>query len=170
MNIILYGFKGCGKTYFGQKLALAVDRPFIDTDHLLIESFKTEGGLEESAAAIYRKIGEKGFRELESRTISKLSGVKNSIIAVGGGTVLQPDIASLLKSMGCLIFLDTGLKTILGRQIETALGPLEPLYNARYPIYLSLADDCIATDDLDEKGVLETLAQIVKQRTSHGFK
>lgn len=171
MNIILFGFKGCGKTYFGQKLALATNRSFIDTDTLLIDKWKKDGGMENTCPDIYRVIGEDGFRRLESKIVASLIDVSGAIIAVGGGTVLNPENVNQLKKNGRFAFLDTSLATILSRKLVTALGPLDKLYTERYPIYNAINAVRINVDSLTENEVIEALISIVQQRTpSHGIK
>ena len=39
MNIVLFGYKKCGKTYFGLKVAQKLHMNFIDSDHLIEELF-----------------------------------------------------------------------------------------------------------------------------------
>ncbi|MBI3236336.1 MAG: hypothetical protein HYZ48_01300 [Chlamydiales bacterium] len=39
MNTILIGFKSCGKTYFGKKLAEHLSLPFIETDSLIEKEY-----------------------------------------------------------------------------------------------------------------------------------
>ena len=171
MNIVLFGFKGCGKSYFGQKLALALERPFIDTDLLIVERWNKGGGKEKTPSEIYRKIGERAFRDLETKTIASLNESSDSIIAVGGGAVINPENVMMLRKNGRMIFLDTSLATVLSRNIDTALGPLEKLYAERYPIYHSIAADKINIDALTENEVLRSLIVLAQQRTpTYGIK
>ena len=44
MNIVLFGFTGCGKTHFAKRLSDAVKRPFLDTDDLIVELYKEQTG------------------------------------------------------------------------------------------------------------------------------
>src|SRR5689334_18525522 len=103
MNLLLFGFKASGKTHFGQLLAHKMHRPFIDTDDLLLELYKKETGQSKKAKQIYEKLGEKGFRELEKRTLYLLKEVQNSIIALGGGAVLDPENVLFLQKVGALV-------------------------------------------------------------------
>jgi shikimate kinase len=171
MNVVLFGFKGCGKSYFGAKLSRAINLPFIDTDTLLVEKWKRDGGKENSPPEIYRVIGEGGFRELESKVIASLADVRNSVIAVGGGTVLNAGNVLVLSRNGRFVFLDTTLETILSRKLVTALGPLEKLYKERYPIYTSIEAVKITPDTLTDDEVINALTHIAQQRNlPHGIK
>lgn len=170
MNIVLFGFKGCGKTYFGQKLAQAIDRPFIDTDQLLVDRWKKEGRKEKTIPEIYRSIGEPTFRQMEALAIASLCNVQNSVIAVGGGSVLNPANLKQLQRIGQLVFLDASLETILSRKIDTALGPIERLYAERDPLYRTIPAARISVDSLNETEVVRALARIAQQRTPpHGI-
>lgn len=167
MNIILFGFKGCGKSFFGHKLALAMDRPFIDTDRLLIDRWMNEGNKETTAPEIIRKTGNAVFRQMESHIIASLDKVQNSVIAVGGGAVLDPENVKLLREIGRLAFLDTSLETVLNRKLDTALGSLEKLYEERYPIYSSIEAARIDVDSLTNEEVIGSLISLAQLRTPH---
>jgi shikimate kinase len=75
-NWLLIGFKSCGKTTLGQKLAQALDWPFLDTDQAL-------GG---HTDALYRELGERQFRQRERELVESLVGTRRTVIAAGGGT------------------------------------------------------------------------------------
>ena len=42
MNIFLFGFKKCGKTYFGLKVAQKLHRDFINSGHLIEQLYTAE--------------------------------------------------------------------------------------------------------------------------------
>ena len=56
MNLILFGFKSCGKTTFGQKLSQQLGIPFIDTDRII------EGKVNMSCSEFYQLHGDAAFR------------------------------------------------------------------------------------------------------------
>ncbi len=99
MNIVLIGFRGTGKSTVGKLLANRLKRDFIDTDEYIE---KTTG---KTIKDIFEKEGEEGFRKTEAETITKLSKMKNKIIAAGGGVVIYDEIVKKLKSNGFLILL-----------------------------------------------------------------
>lgn len=132
MNLILFGFKGVGKTYYGRKLAAESGRPFIDTDELL-------GNPRE----LYKRLGETKFREEESKVIHGLVGTKGAIIAVGGGAILHN--GEVLKSLGTLVYLDLEPRI----DPETAFD-YKKAYIERKPIYESI-DAIRITDDVMPK-------------------
>ena len=130
MNLILFGFKSCGKTTLGKMIADRLNRPFFDTDHMLEEYYQKQTGEKLRFRDIYKKIGEEAFRTLESEIVQKLKTVQNSIIALGGGMILNPGAASFLEKLGQLVYLkvskDTLKKRILIKEIPPFLNPKDP--------------------------------------------
>ncbi len=96
--IILCGFKSCGKTYFGKKLAHELGAFFIDTDELIA------GGQNIRDLASF--LGETKFRDLESFVIKSIQINKDTIIATGGGVVLRKTNIDFLKKLGPIVYLE----------------------------------------------------------------
>lgn len=148
MNLILFGFRGCGKTYYGRRLAEKLQKPFFDTDAILVGFHK---GPEITPRAIYQTFGEKYFRALETEAILSLTAVQDSIIALGGGAVLNSDNLKILQPLGELIYLEAKFETI-----EPRVGPLRALYEERKPLYESIPARKISVEK-PESHVLEEL-------------
>lgn len=142
MNTLLFGFKGSGKTYLGRLLAKEKGLPFIDTDDRLCALYG--GGF--SIREIYQHLGEAAFRALEKRVIFSLAGVTHSIIALGGGAVLDPESVSFLKTLGSLIFVDASLELILSRGVQIPGQDIRRLYAERRPLYEAIATERIQAD------------------------
>lgn len=60
-HIILFGFKSCGKTYLGKKLAQQLGHSFLDTDLILEELYAQKYGKLLKCPQIYRQEGSKVF-------------------------------------------------------------------------------------------------------------
>ena len=106
MNIVLIGLKNSGKTTVGKDIARELSREFIDTDELLVKQYQEDTqNINITIADIHTAIGDAKFRELEYSTLSKLSKVKGSIIASGGGTYLIKKNIDVLQSLGKLYYL-----------------------------------------------------------------
>ena len=101
-NIILVGLKGTNKSEIGEELARRLKMKFIDTDEMM----KRESGLDLPELLI--KIGEKQFRSLENNIIKKILNVSNTVIVVGGGSILNGKNIKALKQNGLVISLITG--------------------------------------------------------------
>ncbi|MFP4144489.1 MAG: shikimate kinase [Phycisphaeraceae bacterium] len=85
MNVILIGYRGSGKTTIGRKLADQLWKEFADVDDAVRRRFGID-----SIAEIWETHGEAAFREAEVETVRELLGRENHVIALGGGTVMQP--------------------------------------------------------------------------------
>lgn len=161
MNLILFGFKASGKTYFARRLSDLLKRTFIDTDELM----KEEIGAALSISQIYKKLGEKGFRELEAKKIGELS--PHPIIAVGGGAVLNPASVKHLQTLGQLVYLQASFETVRDRILKGPipafldskhlLDSLYQLYQERCLIYKTLPALRMDVDKLSEEAILGQL-------------
>ena len=117
-NIVLIGMPASGKTTVGKALAESLGRSFFDSDEEIV---KREGT---AVSEIFALKGEKYFRGCESEVIKELSALQSSVIATGGGAVLNPKNTDLLKENGKVFFLDRNLDDI-------AATPDRPLSSTR---------------------------------------
>lgn len=155
MNLILCGFKHTGKTYFGIRLAARLQLPFLDTDQLIEQQEGT------TCAAIVRARGEGAFRSLEEKIVLSLSP-QDSIIALGGGTPLNPALLPHLTRLGALVFLVQDLE-VLKERFRTLKKPsfldtmtFEEMVAERLPLYERLpAQKVILAKKTDEEVLKE---------------
>ncbi|MEA1940334.1 MAG: shikimate kinase [Candidatus Caldatribacteriota bacterium] len=96
-NIVLVGLEGTRKYEIGKELSEKLKMDFISTD----ESMKEESGLE--LPQLLKKVGENKFRLLESSIIEKISSTINTVIIVGGGSILDRNNIKKLKRHGLLV-------------------------------------------------------------------
>ncbi len=92
-NIALFGFMATGKSTVGQLVAKALGWAFVDIDTLI----------EEKAAKpitdIFASEGEQGFRAREHEQVLRAACMTHTVIATGGGVVLDPrNMQALAKS------------------------------------------------------------------------
>lgn len=170
MNIILFGFKGCGKTYFGKRLSALLKRPFIDTDDLLINLYKKRYGEPILISKIYQILGNKDFRELEKESVLQLHADDHAVIALGGGAILERANYDHLQKIGRLVYLQMQFETALKRAWHTHLpayvdhqNPIQSfheIYEERRPMYQTIPAPCIDVDLLNEQEVLSMLIRI----------
>lgn len=171
MNLLLFGFKASGKTHFGKLLSKQMKRPFIDTDEIIEELYRIHTGKDKQVRQIYKTLGELKFRSLEKQSLVLLKKIDNAVIALGGGSVIDPENVHLLQTIGALIYLKTSPETLKKRIFSEELPPIldheDPertfyqMVHEREPIYRSIPARTIDTDLLDEAGVLAALRSIL---------
>ena len=121
-TIILSGIKHSGKSTYGRELAESWNLPFYDLDDLIVELCRDDRGGERAVTwetrEIYRRLGKKGFQELELRALERLASEGElSVIALGGGTQENPEARRILSGMGILVYLYEEAQTLF-RRIE----------------------------------------------------
>jgi shikimate kinase len=85
MNIILIGYRGCGKTTLGKQVAQRQWLNFVDVDDETRKRFK--GAL---VADIWAEHGEAEWRRAEVEVTQELCARDGLVIALGGGTLMEP--------------------------------------------------------------------------------
>jgi shikimate kinase len=108
-NIALCGFMGTGKSSVGRVVAQQLHFDFLDTDAVI------EARAGRNIAAIFAEQGEAAFRELESRIVHELALRKRTVIATGGGLVVNPDNMASLKEHAYVVCLFASPETIWSR-------------------------------------------------------
>lgn len=176
MNVILFGFKNCGKTTLGKKIAHTMGRRFIDTDRLVEELYKNHSGQNLSCREIVKRIGEEGFRSLESDVIQQLKDVQDAIIALGGGLILDPENAAYLAKLGQLVYLKVSKETLkartLNRELPTYLDPLDPegsferIHEERLAKYEKILALSIDLETKTQDQVLQEICALIQKEES----
>lgn len=98
MNAALIGYRGCGKTTVGRKLADRLWRKFVDIDDLIVQ----KAG--KSIKDIFAQDGEEHFRQIESQVLAEAIKLEDHVIGLGGGTVMREQNRRLLKEAGVKTF------------------------------------------------------------------
>jgi shikimate kinase len=159
-GLYLAGFMASGKTTAGKALATELGWRFIDIDS------EIEQGEGMPISQIFRERGESVFRDLEAAVIRKhvrqVQSGHPSVIALGGGALIQPKNWQMLENNGVTIWLDCPLERVRQRIGDDTTRPLaaDPqrlaqLFEERRPIY-SRADfrieaDCDSVDEIVSK-------------------
>lgn len=165
-NIVLIGFSGTGKTTTGKLLAERLGKHFVDID---IEIEQTCGS---SVEDIFRLNGEQYFREQEHAVVRSMLQKRNTVIATGGGAILSPDNAAILKRCGVIVALQAPPEIILSRlENDTVARPLlnkpdrlqiiRKMLTDRAEKY-EIADYTVETGAFTPCGVVELLLEILK--------
>jgi shikimate kinase len=160
-NIFLVGPMGVGKSTIGRRLAATTGKRFIDSD----EEIERKTGVE--IDLIFEIEGEPGFRRRESRLIEELAGLKDIVLATGGGAVLDPANRSLLKQSGMIVYLTAPATVLAKRTMRDRRRPLlrggdrlqriEQLLSEREGFYREIADVVIDTAGHSVKDSLEEI-------------
>lgn len=136
-NIVIFGFMGCGKSTISKVLSKSTGLPVIDTDNYIEKQQNMK------IKDIFEKFGEPHFRNLETECSKELSSLKNTIISVGGGFVLNEENVKNLSENSVFVYLDTKFDTILERIAFDKSRPLaknniKELFEKRDPFYKSI--------------------------------
>lgn len=135
----LIGFMGAGKSSVGMALAVALRWRFVDLDRVI----EKEQG--RTIREIFAAAGESGFRSAETAALYRLTGVQQTVLAVGGGAPVQPANRAFFRDW-TTFFLDAPLAELRDRTGRPGARPLldlppaqlRALYQQREPIYQSL--------------------------------
>lgn len=112
-QIFLTGFMATGKSKIGPILARRLDRIFVDTDELIVE---TAG---KSIPRIFADDGEAAFRRIERGCVARAAGMPDAVIALGGGAVTQEDNWDTIRATGVCLCLRASAETIFTRLCRT---------------------------------------------------
>ncbi|HEY2982026.1 MAG TPA: 3-dehydroquinate synthase [Anaerolineales bacterium] len=154
MHIFLYGPPGSGKTTTGRRVANELDLPFLDLDQVI------EAGAGRSIQQLMAEHGEGYFRDLETAALHKVAQEQESVVALGGGTLLRDENRALAEGNGTVICLTAPINTLVARLSASArLRPLlagdlkanlESLMQARAGHYASFPLGLSGEGQLDE--------------------
>lgn len=117
-NIYLMGFMGCGKSYVGKLLSERLKWSFIDTDECIVQ----EAGM--SIPEIFEKQGEPAFRKLEKSCVDRVSKLKEHVISLGGGAILDQDNWKNISQSGITVTLSYPAEILASRLVEKSDRPL----------------------------------------------
>jgi shikimate kinase len=163
MNIVLTGFMGTGKSAVGRHLAAELHVPFVDIDAVIV---KKAG---KSIKEIFSGDGEAVFRKLERNVIAEISALDKSIIATGGGALMDESNRQNLSRNGTLVCLTARTGTLLERLKDDPTRPLlagenveqkvERLMKERQSVYAL----CPVQIDTEGKSIAQVASEIIKK-------
>ncbi len=144
--LFLYGPPGSGKTSTGQHLAKALNLPFFDLDHeITLQAMQ-------SIPEIFAREKESGFRARETAALNAAITRGPAVIALGGGSLLDPRNREAAEQAGKVICLTAprmvlaervrkleGTRPLLGKAAELE-NRLEALLAARAEHYASFSE------------------------------
>ena len=141
---------GVGKSSIGKDLSYKLKMEFKDIDSII------EKKLSLSISEIFKKKGEKFFRDIEEKETINYFNKKKVVIALGGGAFMNEKIRDESRKKGISFWLDLDSKVIFQRikvnmkrpllNNNTSESEIKKIYKSRETIY-SLSDyriDCNA--------------------------
>lgn len=149
-NVALIGFMGSGKTSVANEIAKRSGSAVVDTD----------AEIEQAAGRQVRDIfalrGEGEFRKLEKEAVAKIAALRKSVVACGGGAVLDPENVRTLKAGCAVVWLWANIKTILKRTGGDDTRPLlsgqdrekaaREIMDRRLKLYAAASDVVVGTE------------------------
>ena len=152
---------GAGKTTVGRMLAKRLGRPFLDSDHEIVERTGVP------IPTIFEIEGEDGFRRREAQTIHDLTTGSDLVLATGGGVVINPENRRRLHDTGWVVYLNVPPRLLYERtrhdrnrpllQVEDPLARLEELHAVRDPLYREAAHMVVDGSHLVAAGIVQHL-------------
>ena len=150
-SIVLVGLMGAGKTSIGRRMAARLGLPFRDAD----AEIELAAGC--SVPEVFRRYGEKDFRDGERRVIRRLLAGDPLVLATGGGAFMDPATRATIRAEGVSVWVRAKLPTLVRRVAGRGNRPLladgnahdtlARLMEVRHPIY---AEADIVVDCGDE--------------------
>lgn len=163
---MLVGLPGAGKSVVGRRVARLLGRPFVDLDRAIEEAAGR------TVAALFTEEGEAGFRARERAATAALVGAPLSVIAPGGGWVLDPANPAALRPRAVIAWLRVSPATAIARMGqgvarrpllagEDPVERLTAIAARREPLYAAAADVAFETEDLPLPHLVRRLAALV---------
>lgn len=168
MNIVLIGYRCCGKTSVGELLSEKLEREFVDTDELIIE--KAGCSIDE----IVSNHGWDYFRKLETEVVKDVTSSDNLVIAPGGGVVMNEENVANLKRNGFIVWLYADTAIIKNRLLEDGMSKenrpsltgdgssdeIKKVLEQRKPLYKRASDISV---DTSQSSINEVADMIIEE-------
>ena len=174
---------GCGKSSIGKVAArkLAALTKETEEEDLFcdLDDFVQEVS-QRSIKEIFEEDGVDGFRQIEQAALDSALMIdsnlgRSRIIALGGGTLLNPGCRTLVKENAICIYLKAGIETLvksltdypgerplLENDPRPLKGKIEDLLSERSPFYEECADLTIDTDGIDYFAIADEIIAFIQ--------
>jgi len=164
-RVVLVGPMGAGKTTVAALLADRWSVAVRDTDH------DVEQAVGKSIAEIFVDDGEQRFRELERAAVTEALRGHPGVLALGGGSVLDPATRAELRGHR-VVFLRVGLTDAVKRVglgvgrpllLGNVRSRIKSLLDERLLVYQEVAADTVETDGRTPEEVADEVARLVER-------
>ncbi len=154
---------GAGKSTIGRLLAKHLGLTFRDTDR------EIEARTGVSISTIFDVEGEEGFRKRESSVIDELTALPSTLLATGGGAILDALNRRNLGSRGTVVYLYASVEQQVERtrwdksrpllQCDDPESALRSIMEVRDPLYREIADVTVDTDRRKPRAVADEIVE-----------
>ena len=162
LNISLCGMMGSGKSAIGKILANKLNYNFIDVDKMIeIDAGKT-------IKKIFEEDGEQYFRYLEEKITINILELKETIVSLGGGAIINKNIRGSIKKNSYNIYLNVNIDILTNRLQNSKNRPLIYKKNLKKELVnlIGIREKFYRKADLivkNEKNIIETTENIIKK-------
>ena len=162
INITLCGMMGSGKSAIGKILANKLDYNFIDVDKMIeIDAGKT-------IKKIFEEDGEQYFRDLEEKKTINILELKETIVSLGGGAIINKNIRGSIKKNSYNIYLNVNIDILTNRLQNSKTRPLIYKKNLKKELInlIGIREKFYRKADLivkNEKNIIATTENIIKK-------
>lgn len=162
-HVVLVGLPGTGKSTVGAGLARRLGRHSVDTDRLVEQ--RCGATVEEC----FSRDGEAAFREVESAALADVLAGEPSVVATGGGAVLDVGNRRLMGDRATVVWLTAAPEELVARLERSAerrpllredpRHALERLAAERGSLYTEVADVVVDTSGRTPTAVLDAVVE-----------
>ena len=162
LNISLCGMMGSGKSAIGKILANKLNYNFIDVDKMIeIDAGKT-------IKKIFEEDGEQYFRDLEEKITINILELKETIVSLGGGAIINKNIRGSIKKNSYNIYLNVDIDILTKRLQNSKTRPLIYKKNLKKELInlIGIREKFYRKADLivkNENNMIETTDNIIKK-------
>jgi XRE family aerobic/anaerobic benzoate catabolism transcriptional regulator len=165
-RVALVGLRGAGKSTLGQKLAQALEVPFVELD----KEVEKEAGAR--LGEVFATFGQDAYRRFERRALERvLAEHPRCVIATGGSLVTDPETWQVLRQHCVCIWLKASPEEHMSRVIaqgdmrpfkgrSAALMEIRKLLKDREALYAQ-ADAAVETSGKSPKQTLEQMKRVL---------
>ena len=158
---------GCGKSSVGRELSKLLCCPFMDLDDMIEEKAGR------TIPEIFTTDGEAVFRQMELDALQETTAQEGTLVlALGGGTVMTPECAEIVRKRTTCIYLRASIGTLIshlegeaeGRPMlkgESLRTRIEELMDLRSATYEKAAHIIIDTDGKSIEALASEIADTI---------
>jgi len=171
MNVALVGYRGCGKSTLGKRLADKLWEKFVDIDDVIV---RKEG---KTIKDIFEQMGEDYYRDVETSCLIETLQNQGFILALGGGTLIRPENRQMVREWAeKIIYLRCDPQVLLDRiqsdpmsrltrpSLTSLGGGIEEIrikLSEREPIYREVMDTELEVTNLTPDEAVTYLSRMI---------